>query len=76
MRDHPCERLVVAGSQDFLATADLVLVAVGVQPNSELGASAGIVRGTKGALRVDRFMQTNVAAIYAAGDCVETWQRL
>jgi NADPH-dependent 2,4-dienoyl-CoA reductase/sulfur reductase-like enzyme len=29
----------------------------------------------KGALRVDRFMQTNVADIYAAGDCVETWHR-
>ncbi len=69
-------RLVVAGSQDFLASADLVLVAVGVQPNGELGASAGITTGTKGALRVDRFMQTSVADIYAAGDCTETWHRL
>lgn len=69
-------RLVVAGSQNFLAAADLVLVAVGVQPNSELGSSAGIATGIKGALRVNRFMQTNVADIYAAGDCVETWHRL
>ena len=73
-RDGDC--LVVAGSQDFLATADLVLVAVGVQPNSELGATAGIATGIKGALSVNRFMQTNVADIYAAGDCVETWHRL
>ena len=70
------DRLVVAGSQNFLVAADLVLVAVGVQPNSELGASAGIATGIKGALRVNRFMQTNVADIYAAGDCVETWHRL
>ncbi len=70
------DRLVVAGSQNFLVAADLVLVAVGVQPNSELGASAGIATGIKGALRVNRSMQTNVADIYAAGDCVETWHRL
>jgi NADPH-dependent 2,4-dienoyl-CoA reductase/sulfur reductase-like enzyme len=70
------DRLVVAGSQDFLATADLVLVAVGVQPNSELGATAGIATGIKSALCVNRFMQTNITDIYAAGDCVETWHRL
>lgn len=70
------ERLVVSGTQDFLATADLVLVAVGVQPNSELGAAAGITTGIKGALQVTRRMETNIPDIYAAGDCVETWHRL
>ncbi len=66
-------RLIVAGTQDFLATADVVLVAVGVQPNSELGRAAGIATGEKGALRVNRRMETNLDDIYAAGDCVETW---
>ncbi len=61
------DRLVVAGSQNFLAAADLVLVAVGVQPNSELGASAGIGTGIKGALRVSRFMQTNGATASGYG---------
>jgi len=70
------DRLVVAGTQDFLATADLVLVAVGVRPNSELGAAAGITTGAKGALCVNRRMETNLPDIYAAGDCVETWHRL
>jgi len=70
------DSLVVVGSQDFLATADLVLVAVGVRPNSELGFTAGVTTGIKGALCVDRLMQTNVPDIYAAGDCVETWHRL
>jgi NADPH-dependent 2,4-dienoyl-CoA reductase/sulfur reductase-like enzyme len=55
---------------------DLVLVAVGVQPNSELGAAAGITTGVKGALRVNRRMETNHSGIYGAGDCVETWHRL
>src|ERR1700749_1823664 len=69
-------RLVVAGTQDFLATADVVLVAVGVQPNSELGNAAGIATGAKGALRVNRRMETNLDDVYAAGDCVETWHHL
>lgn len=70
------DRLVVAGTQDFLATTDLVLVAVGVRPNSELGSAAGIAVGAKGALSVNRRMETNVSDIYAAGDCIETWHRL
>jgi NADPH-dependent 2,4-dienoyl-CoA reductase/sulfur reductase-like enzyme len=69
-------RLTVAGTQDFRATADVVLVAVGVQPNSELGKAAGIVTGAKGALCVNRHMETNVDNVYAAGDCVETWHHL
>ena len=32
--------------------------------------------GEKGAIRVDRRMRTNVADVFAAGDCVETWHRL
>jgi NADPH-dependent 2,4-dienoyl-CoA reductase/sulfur reductase-like enzyme len=70
------DRLVVAGSQNFLVTADMVLVAVGVQPNSELGAAIGIKTGAKGALCVNRGMETSVNDIYAAGDCIETWHRL
>jgi NADPH-dependent 2,4-dienoyl-CoA reductase/sulfur reductase-like enzyme len=69
-------RLLVFGTQGFSVEADLVLVAVGVRPNSELGAAAGIPTGAKGALCVNRRMETNLADVYAAGDCVETWHRL
>ena len=68
--------LTVTGSQGFTSTADLVLVAVGVTPNSELGVSAGVATGAKGALCVNRRMETNVPDVYAAGDCAETWHRL
>lgn len=57
-------------------TADVVIVGAGVQPNAELGARAGIQTGKRGALRVNRRMETNVPGIYAAGDCVETWHRV
>jgi NADPH-dependent 2,4-dienoyl-CoA reductase/sulfur reductase-like enzyme len=68
--------LTVSGTLDFAATADPVLVAVGVRPNSELGIAAGIATGAKGALQVNRNMETNLPDVYAAGDCVETWHRL
>jgi len=70
------EQLTVCGSPNFTVTADLVLVAVGVRPNSELGAAAGIATGAKGALKVNRRMETGLPDVYAAGDCAETWHRL
>ena len=57
-------------------TADLVLVALGVRPASELAAAAGAELGVRKAIRVTRRMQTNLPDVFAAGDCVETWHRL
>jgi NADPH-dependent 2,4-dienoyl-CoA reductase/sulfur reductase-like enzyme len=68
--------LHVVGSERFSATADLVLVAVSVQPQTELAQRAGIATGECQAIRVTRGMETNVPGIFAAGDCVETWHRL
>jgi NADPH-dependent 2,4-dienoyl-CoA reductase/sulfur reductase-like enzyme len=64
------------GSNGFEKSADMVLLAAGVRPVSELAVSAGVLGGLKNAIKVDRLMQTNVAHIYAAGDCVETWHRI
>jgi NADPH-dependent 2,4-dienoyl-CoA reductase/sulfur reductase-like enzyme len=69
-------RLVVAGEPDFTAAADLVLVVVGVRPDTDLAVAAGVETGVRGALRVDRRMRTNLPGILAAGDCVETYHRL
>jgi NADPH-dependent 2,4-dienoyl-CoA reductase/sulfur reductase-like enzyme len=49
---------------------------VGVQPNAELAVAAGVETGVQGAIRVNRRMQTNLADVFAAGDCVETYHRL
>ena len=70
------KQLQVMGSEGFRATADLVLVAVSVQPQTELAEAAGIATGERVAIRVTRAMETNLPDIYAAGDCVETWHRL
>lgn len=70
------QRLVVRGSGSFSTSADMVLVAVGCAPSTALAAAAGVERGLKGAIKVDRRMRTNLPDIYAAGDCVETWHSL
>jgi len=53
------------------AGADLVILAAGLRPNVELAAEAGVQLGRTGAIHVDERMQTNMAGIYAAGDCAE-----
>ncbi len=70
------ERLRVSGTNGFVAHADLVLVAVGVEPRTELAQALGIELGTQGAMRVSRTMTTSIPDVFAAGDCVETWHRV
>jgi NADPH-dependent 2,4-dienoyl-CoA reductase/sulfur reductase-like enzyme len=53
--------------------ADLVLLGLGVTPNAELAAAAGVTTGARGALVVDRRQRTNLDGVYAAGDCCESW---
>jgi NADPH-dependent 2,4-dienoyl-CoA reductase/sulfur reductase-like enzyme len=55
---------------------DLVLIVVGVRPDTELAASAGATLGYGGAIAVDRHMRTNLRHVFAAGDCVVTHHRL
>ena len=57
-------------------TADMVLVVVGVRPQTTLAAEAGARLGVKGAIAVDRGMRTNLPDVFAAGDCVITHHRL
>jgi NADPH-dependent 2,4-dienoyl-CoA reductase/sulfur reductase-like enzyme len=52
---------------------DMVLVAVGVRPNSELAATAGLELGSAGAIAVDGQMRSTRDNIYAAGDCADAF---
>jgi NADPH-dependent 2,4-dienoyl-CoA reductase/sulfur reductase-like enzyme len=65
-----------AAQRPFTATADVVLVVVGVRPDTTLAQTAGVKLGTRGAIAVDRAMRTDVPHIYAAGDCVTTYHRV
>ncbi len=52
--------------------ADIVIVATGVRPNTEIAQSAGLELGDSRALKVNTHMQTSDPAIYAGGDMVES----
>jgi NADPH-dependent 2,4-dienoyl-CoA reductase/sulfur reductase-like enzyme/rhodanese-related sulfurtransferase len=51
--------------------ADLVIMATGVRPNSELARQSGLQVSKNGGIVVNKRMQTSDPSIYAAGDCVE-----
>lgn len=52
--------------------ADMVLLSVGVRPETELARKCGISLNDRGSIIVNRRMQTNIPHIYAVGDAVET----
>lgn len=51
---------------------DLVILSVGVKPNTDLFKKSKLEFGIKGAIKVNQRMETNLKDIYAAGDAVET----
>ncbi len=65
-----------ADGQDVGRAVDMVLIVVGVRPDTELAASAGAALGPRGAIAVDRHMRTDLPHVFAAGDCVVTYHRL
>ncbi len=51
--------------------ADVVILGMGVKPESALAKTAGLEIGERGGIRVNERMQTSDSAIYAVGDVVE-----
>lgn len=56
--------------------ADLVVMSIGVTPNSGLAKSAGLELGARGHIVVNERLQTSDPDIYAAGDAVEVVDRI
>lgn len=67
----PGGRLRVELKNGEFVETDLVVLAAGVRPNTELAVAAGIELGPRGGIKVDAHMRTSVPDIYAAGDAVE-----
>lgn len=51
--------------------ADIVILALGVRPDTALAKAAGLEIGQRGGIRVDEQMRTNNPDIFAVGDAVE-----
>jgi NADPH-dependent 2,4-dienoyl-CoA reductase/sulfur reductase-like enzyme len=57
--------------------ADIVVLGIGVRPNTALAKAAGLPLGESGALRVDRRMRVvGHDGIWSGGDCAETFNRV
>lgn len=61
------EKFVVNGSIE----TDLVILGLGVRPETTLAKAAGLTLGKRGGISVDAQMRTSDAAIFAIGDAVE-----
>jgi len=58
---------------DLTLDADMVIVAIGITPNSECAVVAGLETGIKKSISVDRGLKTSDENIYAAGDCADAY---
>ena len=52
---------------------DIAILGIGVRPNSKLAGDAGIALGEKGAIKVNEWLETGTEGVWAAGDCVESF---
>ena len=65
------EQLQVLLKDDEPISTDMVLMAIGVSPETTLAKKAGLELGIKGAIVVNDKMETSVPDIYAVGDAVQ-----
>lgn len=52
-------------------TVDMVILSIGVKPNSALAKKAGLTLNAKGGIVTDEFLRTSYPNIYAVGDVIE-----
>ena len=67
-KDHEAEVLL---KDNQSLRADMVILAIGVTPDTALAKEAGLELGIKGSIVVNDRMETSVPDIYAAGDAVQ-----
>jgi len=63
------EKVILSTGESIVA--DLVVLGMGVKPETRLAEEAGIALGETGAIEVDEYLRTSVPDIYAAGDAIQ-----
>ena len=69
--EHDGEKVTVLLKDEPALEADMVLLAIGVTPDTELAVKAGLKTGIKGSIVVNDFMETSAPDVYAVGDAVQ-----
>lgn len=64
-------RLVVRSQAGLRIETDLVILSIGVRPETRLATGAGLATGARGGILVDKWMRTSDPAIWAVGDATE-----
>lgn len=64
-------KLDVCLSDGDVLSADIVLLSIGVRPDTQLAKNAGLKIGTTGGVWVNEYLQTSDENIYAVGDSIE-----
>lgn len=64
-------RLVVQFESGLQVTTDMVLLSIGVRPETSLAQEAGLRLGDMKGIYVNEYLQTSDASIYAVGDAIE-----
>lgn len=65
------DRVTVTLKSGKAVETDLVILAIGVRPNSELAKTAGLSLNARGGIVVDDTLKTSDSSIYAVGDVIE-----
>lgn len=55
---------------------DMIIIATGVRPNTAFLEKSGITLEKNGAISVNEWQETNIAEVYAAGDCAMQYHRV
>lgn len=69
--DDDGKRIGVKLSSGKVLKADMVIMGIGVRPETKLAAEAGLKLGKTGGIFVDEYLQTSDPDIYAVGDAIE-----
>ncbi|MEQ1798673.1 MAG: FAD-dependent oxidoreductase [Lacibacter sp.] len=65
------EQIEVSLNNGEVLTADMVILSIGVRPDTRLAVQAGLKIGTARGIWVNEFLQTSDPDIYAVGDAIE-----
>lgn len=69
--EHKGDHLEVVFSSGESITADIVILSIGVRPETTLAKAAGMKIGITGGIWVDEYLETSSKDIYAVGDAIE-----
>lgn len=69
--EEQADKTVIKLNSGREVAAELIVLSIGIRPNSALAKEAGLALNQRGGIIVDEYMQTDKKDIYAVGDVIE-----